>query len=586
MPNERIYDKINYQTNFTAPKTFAILLKVIFDKGEVNSEEARATLFPQARSKAGMRYDPTNRDTHGEISLAQYSLIEYTSEDTFKLSALGKRYLELFDDDFNEKANNEYNYVSTMLDALFSWKDHKYGRNLNVGILLCKLLLEKKLDYYITAEEWSYVAESSGIRTESEYDTLIENIKLNRDNGITFPLKKADVLLGGFTGGWKLLEKEVVNSNTIYKLRDVTMKIFVEKLRIFEQMYKSQLKKEIEYDLTTCIDENTRLHTGTNIILYGVPGAGKSYTIDNEYTNDNTKKERVVFHPDYTYSDFVGQILPKSQDGNVSYEFIPGPFTKIMRDARYNPTINYILVIEEINRGNAPAIFGDIFQLLDRRSNHDLVDGIDKYGESMYGIYNSDVAKIVYGYSSHEVKIPSNLSIICTMNTSDQNVFTLDTAFQRRWNMRLIENSFKKDTKKEKEFAEQSILDTSVTWEHFCETINDLILEKNQNMTSSEDKRLGTHFVNLEDLLFDENETKDNSSEEEKKKARLHNRKFPEKVIKYLWDDAFKFYRDEIFNKEFTSLEKVIKVFTTKTKDDRFDIFKDTIKAIIVKKSN
>ena len=59
-----------------------------------------------------------------------------------------------------------------------------------------------------------------------------------------------------------------------------------------------------------------------------------------------------------------------------------------------------------------------------------------------------------------------------------------------------------------------------------------------------------------------------------------------EKVIKYLWDDAFKFYRDEIFNKEFTSLEKVIKVFTTKTKDDRFDIFKDTIKAIIVKKSN
>lgn len=334
------------------------------------------------------------------------------------------------------------------------------------------------------------------------------------------------------------------------------------------------------------IDEKLRLHTGTNIILYGVPGAGKSYTIDTEYTNDNTKKERVVFHPDYTYSDFVGQILPKSEDGNVSYEFIPGPFTKIMRDARYNPTVNYILVIEEINRGNAPAIFGDIFQLLDRRSSHNLVDGLDKYGESMYGIYNSDVAKIVYGDSSHEVKIPSNLSIICTMNTSDQNVFTLDTAFQRRWNMRLIENSFRKDTKEEEEFAAQVILDTSVSWERFCETINKFILEKNQNMTSSEDKRLGTHFVNLEDLIIDVNEFNESATSKQRKIARLHNRKFPEKVIKYLWDDAFKFYREEIFNSGYNSLEQIIKAFTTKTKDDRFDIFKDTIKADIVKKSN
>ena len=337
---------------------------------------------------------------------------------------------------------------------------------------------------------------------------------------------------------------------------------------------------EIDYD------NIQRLNDGTNIILYGVPGAGKSYTIDNEYSDSKTKKERVVFHPDYTYSDFVGQILPKSQDGNVSYEFIPGPFTKIMKDARYNPNEKFILVIEEINRGNAPAIFGDIFQLLDRRSNHDKINGFDKYGESLYGIYNADIAKIVYGDPSHEVKIPSNLSIICTMNTSDQNVFTLDTAFQRRWNMRLIENSFNKETPEEKAFAEQTILDTTVSWEHFCITINDLILEKNQNMTSSEDKRLGTHFVNLEDLIYDSDELNEDATPEQRKEARLKNRRFPEKVIKYLWDDAFKFYRDEIFKGEFTSLEKVIKEFTTKTKDDRFGIFKDSIKADIIKKSN
>ncbi len=114
------------------------------------------------------------------------------------------------------------------------------------------------------------------------------------------------------------------------------------------------------------IDESTRIPGGTNVILYGVPGAGKSWTIEHEYMDADTKMERLVFHPDYTYSDFVGQILPKKKGEDISYDFIPGPFTKIMRDAYRNPAKKFILAIEEINRGNAPAIFGDIFQLLDR----------------------------------------------------------------------------------------------------------------------------------------------------------------------------------------------------------------------------
>jgi hypothetical protein len=113
-------------------------------------------------------------------------------------------------------------------------------------------------------------------------------------------------------------------------------------------------------------DNDSRIFGGENIILYGVPGAGKSWTIERYYIYENTKMERVVFHPDYTYSDFVGQILPQSKDGDVSYNFMPGPFTKILKDAYKNPNQKFILVIEEINRGNAPAIFGDIFQLLDR----------------------------------------------------------------------------------------------------------------------------------------------------------------------------------------------------------------------------
>lgn len=306
-----------------------------------------------------------------------------------------------------------------------------------------------------------------------------------------------------------------------------------------------------------------RVKGGTNIILYGVPGAGKSWTIKNEYCDDESLMERLVFHPDYTYSDFVGQILPRiGDDGSVSYEFAPGPFTKLVRKAYINPDKMFYLVIEEVNRGNAPAIFGDIFQLLDR----------DEDGNSEYEITNADIAKIVYLNDSHKVSIPSNMSILCTMNTSDQNVFTLDTAFQRRWNMRLIKNKFH-DEEDEKRFAGTKILDTDVTWEHFFTEINKIILAKNIRMTSSEDKRLGTHFVAEKDLTYVAGDEKQIS-------------RFPEKVLKYLWDDAFKFTKEDIFDLEkVKSLEDVIEKFVEASGNDRFLIFKENIYNTIIPKA-
>lgn len=175
------------------------------------------------------------------------------------------------------------------------------------------------------------------------------------------------------------------------------------------------------------IDESVRIDGGKNIILYGVPGSGKSYTLQRDYCNDNSVVEKIVFHPDYSYSDFVGQIMPSVDDsGIVSYKFNPGPFTNILKKAYHNPQTKHVLVIDEINRGNAPAIFGEIFQLLDRLK-HDK-DGFKK-GSSEYAINNTDIANIVHNDKNASIRIPSNLWIIATMNTSDQNVFTLDTAF-------------------------------------------------------------------------------------------------------------------------------------------------------------
>lgn len=319
-------------------------------------------------------------------------------------------------------------------------------------------------------------------------------------------------------------------------------------------------------DDETANDEPTveRVKGGTNIILYGVPGAGKSWTIKHEYCDDESRMERLVFHPDYTYSDFVGQILPRvSDDGGVSYEFSAGPFTKLVRKAYINPDKMFYLVIEEVNRGNAPAIFGDVFQLLDR----------DKDGSSEYEITNADIAKIVYLDDSHKVSIPSNMCILCTMNTSDQNVFTLDTAFQRRWSMRLIRNRFH-DEEDEKRFAGTKILDTDVTWEHFFTEINNFILGKNIRMTSSEDKRLGTHFVSEEDLSMGDGSERQIS-------------RFPEKVLKYLWDDAFKFTKEDVFDLEkVKSLEDVIDLFVTSKGNSRFLVFKENIYNSLVPKVN
>ena len=307
--------------------------------------------------------------------------------------------------------------------------------------------------------------------------------------------------------------------------------------------------------------EENRIKGGTNTLLYGVPGCGKSYTIMTKYCKDADVIERVVFHPDYTYGDFVGQILPltDAETGKIRYEFSAGPFTRILSNAYNNPGKKFCLIIEEINRGNAPAIFGDIFQMLDR----------DSLGYGAYEITNADIAAKVYTHNQKlkKIKLPSNLFIFATMNTSDQNVFTLDTAFQRRWNMRMVENNvFKSD------IAQKNILDTDVKCGHFADIINNLILTKNVGMTSSEDKRLGAYFVTERDLHF--YTTADKITQED---ADDRNNNFPEKVLKYLWDDAFKFTRDEVFKSEYNSLEKLIKAFETAQGNKRFNIFTDDV---------
>ena len=295
------------------------------------------------------------------------------------------------------------------------------------------------------------------------------------------------------------------------------------------------------------------------VIYYGVPGCGKSNKIDEvtagKVENDFQKK-RVVFHPDYTNADFEGQILPGVADGNIRYEFKPGPFTKILKRAYENPEKPFYLVIEEINRGNAAAIFGDIFQLLDRLTDdennniggntytkgwskyfieNDFINAYlrnkKEYSDSAYKDNDTESAKTFFQNitftSNTGIRLPPNLSLLATMNTSDQNVFALDNAFQRRWDLRLVPNEIPENSLQ----YNAEIENTGIKWGKFMDWANRKISESNNfaGTGSMEDRCLGAYFV-----IHDG-------------RGKIQSKTFAEKVIKYLWDDVFRMERESFF---------------------------------------
>lgn len=282
-----------------------------------------------------------------------------------------------------------------------------------------------------------------------------------------------------------------------------------------------------------------------NRILFGAPGTGKSYTLNKEkdiLLENGGAYERVTFYPDYSYANFVGTYKPVpfiDQDGkeSITYSYVPGPFMRTyveaLKSARTEDPKPYLLIIEEINRANVASVFGDIFQLLDR----------DGRNISEYPIQTSEDIKNYLAKPENlggspqeynEIRLPDNLFIWATMNSADQGVFPLDTAFKRRWDFTYLGiDEAEKGIVGKKVVLGKGNYARVVEWNELRKAINSELLKYNLN----EDKLLGPYFISKKDLPDDDNID-----------AEQFSIIFKNKVIMYLFDDAAKQKRKSLFS--------------------------------------
>lgn len=265
------------------------------------------------------------------------------------------------------------------------------------------------------------------------------------------------------------------------------------------------------------------------IIYYGAPGTGKSHQTDKIVTDFPDRHIRTIFHPDSDYSSFVGCYKPTQDDDNeheILYKFIPQPFIEAYVEAWHDISKPFFLIIEEINRGNCAQIFGDIFQLLDRDSDR---GGISKYAitpdSDLRKFLAKEFAKDEYIdvpddiRSGRHMRLPGNLYILATMNTSDQSLFPIDSAFKRRWDWEYKPIEQPKDAR----FCGWKIVTddgAAYDWWSFLTAVNDRIFDT----TQSEDKKMGYWFTKAD------------------AQKRISQKKFIGKVLFYLWNDIFKDY--------------------------------------------
>lgn len=395
----------------------------------------------------------------------------------------------------NQDLERTPTFNTEAIRLFFNMIDLQNGQSRNVNITVNSL--EK-----VTTRETISI---SMRQTRNEYRVFLGNILLNLN------ASEGDILVFKKQGREYLLDF-IAQDNPSYSHYNV----------LFEGIANHQLiLSDIDESLVEIQNFNIESYSK---IFYGSPGTGKSYYLD-QYC-EGAKISKVTFHPEYDYHAFVGSYKPTMNEGVITYSFTPQVFTSIYINAWQNPSTVYFLQIEEINRGNCAEIFGDLFQLLDRDDN-----GYSQYAispdQDLLTYLKQELGDDHLGIANDMIRLPNNLLFVATMNTSDQSLYPMDSAFKRRWDWQYMPINYTC------QYSDVNILlnnGVSFKWLDFLQKINTIIYQK----TQTTDKQLGNWFL----------KAKKYSSTQDKY---ISQNDFINKVIFFLWNDVFKDEDSELF---------------------------------------
>lgn len=542
------------------PKTLELALKIYY---EADTWVTNAELIEQLSNDLiregieNQQKEPQSYTKKTQV-LSYYGLLEWedpsNTQSMRRITKQGKiLYDTLIEDD--KKTRQEL-----LLDILSS---RTFGRNVlgcdsdsdleapNIFLKSCMLVKE------LTNKEFAYILGRMEFFNMELADALFEILIFRKRGELVQPdarsAKWADPKPILALADWGLLRTEMRGNSKYYALDENILTFF------FDKLSKLKIRNtDVSHMEGKDVKElsNPTVTIPLQTIYYGAPGTGKSHKIKTLHKENVV---RTTFHPDSDYSTFVGAYKPTMEEveryessgtpireKRIVYNYVPQAFLRAYTSAWKNYPEPQYLVIEEINRGNCAQIFGDLFQLLDRHetgfsdypictdsdiqrylseefSKCDFTEIIGEETEAIQEMYAQECSDILNQLQlGNLLLLPKNLYILATMNTSDQSLFPIDSAFKRRWHWEYtpIRNGGKEWTIE----ANGQHWD----WWAFLQAINERIEEA----TSSEDKKLGYFFVKAGD-----------------KGASIKASLFVGKVIFYLWNDVYKDYGfdDSIF---------------------------------------